>query len=199
MAVRRRLTVVVALVAVPTTVAFAAAAVLSVPVTGQSMAPTLNPGDRIIVRPIDGAAVERFDLVVARFTPTGPAVVKRVIGLPGDRVSVEDSSTAPVLVRVQPDGDDSWYAVQNPAWASHRQSSVGDCCRPDGRAGSRPQAELIPPGMLFVVGDNIDFSDDSRAHGWLPARLVDGRVVARVMPPGRLGGADRGVMLRPAS
>ncbi len=190
----RRPAVVLCVVAVLAAVMFAATAVLAVPVSGQSMEPTLGSGDRMVVLPAGGADVERFAVVIGRFSDTGPNIAKRVIGLPGDRVSIEKYGDRPGIVRVQPGGTGDWFVVDNPAWDQRWKQIAGNCCLPTGKAAPRPEEAQVPPGMLFVLGDNIGFSDDSRAHGWLPARLVSGRALFRIFPPGFLGG----VTLRPA-
>ena len=65
----------------------AAVAVLAVEVHGPSMRPTLRDGDRVLLRPFSGGRTpQRLALVVARLTANGPAVVKRVVAVGGDRV-----------------------------------------------------------------------------------------------------------------
>lgn len=170
----------------------AAVAVLAVRVDGASMAPTLRDGERVLLRPFSGGdSPARFAVVVGRFRTGGPLVVKRVIGLPGDRIEVSAGR-----VSVQPGGTGAWVVVDNPAWPAGSLGST-PCCGPDGRASTRAQAQPVPDGMLFLMGDNPAASEDSRTFGWAPVALLDGVVGWRVHPPGRLGGVGVEVGLRP--
>lgn len=160
--------------------AAALAAVVSVRVDGASMRPTLRDGDRAVVDPFAGPP-RRLDVVVAGFDDGGPPVVKRVIGLAGDRVVVEGAS---VLVLTA--GGTGWQRVDNPAW---RDQWI--------RAGN-PVDTVVPEGAVFLLGDNPDASEDSRQLGPAPQRLVRGPVAWRVYPLSALGRPQARVTLRPA-
>ncbi len=168
----------VALVSIAVTVV-AVGAVVSVPVVGASMEPTLRDGDRLVV----GGSTQpgRFALAVLRFDDTTPAVVKRVVGLPGDQVRIDPGP----VVLVRPGGTGEWQRVDNPAW-------IGRWTRPSTTAEA-----TVPSGELFVLGDNPDASEDSRQLGSAPARLVQGTVRLRVYPLSRLGAVPGEVTLRP--
>jgi signal peptidase I len=155
-------------------------AVVSVPVSGRSMEPTLADGDRVVVR--GGVTPERFDVVVLAFEDGGPAVVKRVIALPGDHLRIEPDQPRPV-VWVRVGGVGEWLRVRNPAW-------VGRWTR-----GASLAETVVPDGAVFVLGDNPDGSQDSRQLGAAPVELVRGRVVWRVWPPSGLGGLPAEVTL----
>ncbi len=124
---------------------------------GTSMMPTYKDGDRLVVEKLS-TGVERGDVVVFHY-PRDPkkSFVKRVIGLPGERIEIRDG-----VVRI--DG----VAIDEP-YVSPQFSS----------APSRPISETIPEGHVFVIGDNRDHSNDSRAWGPLPVELIYGKVVAR--------------------
>lgn len=166
--------IVVVLVLAVTTVTIGA--VVSVPVVGTSMDPTLRDGDRVVVR--GTSEVARFDVVVARFDDDAPAVVKRVVGLPGDRVRID---LGPVVL-VQPGATGPWQRVDNPAWPGRWD-----------RPTSQPET-TVPPDGLFLLGDHPDASEDSRQLGAAPTRLLVGRVTWRVYPPSRLGGLPGGAV-----
>ena len=124
-------------------------------VPSDSMAPALQPGDRIVATRLPGRQVERGDVVVFRDPADSRRLsVKRVIGLPGDLVESRDGR---VFV--------SGRAVAG-TWGTHPPS-----------AQIPPQ--IVPGGYLFVLGDNRVESWDSRHWGPLPASLVVGR--ARVV------------------
>lgn len=199
---------VAALLLAVTTVA--ATAVLSVRVTGSSMRPALHDGDRVVVDPFADRP-RRFDLVAARFAESGPLAVKRVIGLPGDRVRIAvrlpgagaaagpdpgpdagagagpdvGADTAAPAVLVRPGGVGPWQRVHNPAWQDQWRRLA-------------PMDEtVVPDGSLFLLGDNPDGSEDSRQLGVAPQRLVHGTVRLRVYPLSALGRPSGGASLQP--
>lgn len=171
--------------------------VLAVPVHGRSMEPTLDDGDRIWVSSVDGHDVQRFTVVVGSFAENSEDVVKRVVGLPGDRVVVEKYGDSAGTVRVQPGGRGEWYTVQNPAWRGRWKKVASNCCMPDGKGSEAPQPQQVPPGMVFVLGDNIGFSDDSRDNGWMPLRFVRGIVDWRVYPISSIGQLTDDISMTP--
>lgn len=138
--------------------------VFSIP--SESMEPTLLVGDRIAVERVSYRFTEpgRGDIVVFEGAPGQPPhLVKRVVGLPGDRVEIEGGT-----VRVNGRALDEPYV----AW-------------PDGRS-SGPWR--VPAGHLFFLGDNRGHSDDSRyGLGFVAEGRVVGRAILRIWPPARLG------------
>jgi len=139
------------------------ASVLQVSVVrGTSMEPTLCDGDRLVVdriaRGIGG--LEHGDVVVLRNpVDSGIDFVKRVVGLPGDRIALRNG-------RLLLDGCE----------ADEHEHVRDDC----------DMAELVvPPDHVFVLGDNRPVSADSRDFGIVPAALLLGTVRARVWPPAR--------------
>jgi signal peptidase I len=103
--------------------------------------------------------------------------IKRVIGLPGDRVACCDE-----LGRVTVNGvglDEPYLSSNNPL----EVTPVPGLC------GARRFAEVVvPPGELFVMGDNRAVSQDSRCQGTVPIENVIGRAFFRVWPPSRWAG-----------
>jgi signal peptidase I len=100
--------------------------------------------------------------------------IKRVIGLPGDRVACCDE-----LGRVTVNG----VGLDEPYLSSN---SPLDVTPVPGLCGSRRFAEVVvPPGELFVMGDNRAVSQDSRCQGTVPIENVIGRAFFRVWPPSR--------------
>ncbi|GAB4142109.1 MAG: signal peptidase I [Planctomycetota bacterium] len=134
-------------------------------VKGHSMEPSLHDGDRLVVNRAacaDGA-VSRGDVVVLRY-PRDPGIdfVKRVIGLPGDRVAIRHGIVFVNGSRL--DGDFEWIAD-----------------------GDDMDEILVPEGSYFVLGDNRPISCDSREFGLVAQELLKGRVCARFWPIERLG------------
>ncbi|MEM7306203.1 MAG: signal peptidase I [Planctomycetota bacterium] len=134
-------------------------------VRGNSMSPSIFDGDRILVEPWSYVfgGIERGDVVVLQY-PLDPSVdyIKRVIGLPGDTVTLAGG-------HVWVNGE----LLHEPYIAS------GD---PDSYLTTR-----VKDGQYFVLGDNRPRSSDSREFGQVPAEYVRGRVDLRLWPLGRLG------------
>jgi signal peptidase I len=134
-------------------------------VRGSSMVPGIRDGDRILVDHLSYVLgdVHRGDVVVLR-CPIDPSLdyIKRVIGLPGDEVRIDDGA-----VFVNREHLYEPYVVD-----------------PDSRS---KLLETVAPDHYFVLGDNREHSSDSREFGQVPRRLLRGRVDLRVWPPERAG------------
>ena len=152
------------LVAILLLVSLRAVAHLSL-VQGCSMRPTIEEGDRLVVDRLAPrlGAIARFDVVILA-SPGNPAVdfVKRVVGLPGERIAfrrgrlVVDGRVVPEFFPKVVDFHD-------------------------------PRQWRVPPGHYFVVGDNRPLSLDSRSFGVVSGDRLRGKVRYRLWPPARLG------------
>jgi signal peptidase I len=100
--------------------------------------------------------------------------IKRVIGLPGDRVSCCDPNG-----RVYVNGTpiDEPYVINNSPLDAQPDAHV---CR-----SRRFEEVLVPPGQLFVMGDHRIVSQDSRCEGTVPIENVIGRAFIIVWPSSR--------------
>jgi signal peptidase I len=129
-------------------------------VRGHSMEPCLEDGDRLIVDRLIYAFADpgRFDVVVLG-NPADPDVdyVKRVVGVPGDRIELFDG-----VLRVNGRPVDQEFAPI----PDHSTTDVIE----------------VPQGYYFVLGDNRPISCDSRVFGLVPQELVRGRVRLRFWP-----------------
>ncbi len=140
-----------------------------------SMEDTLLPGDHLFINKLTYrqnieigsygvlpfADVRRRDIVVFRFfdqPDESRYYVKRIIGLPGDRVEIRAKQ-----VYIDGKALDESYAVFKEPWAKDRQP--------------HDDMELleIPLGHYFVMGDNRDRSYDSRFWGPLPRDRIIGK------------------------
>lgn len=169
-----------------------AALAFSVTVTGSSMEPTVADGDRLLVDPFGPDDIGRFDIVESTLGDREIPVIKRVVGLPGDRLQVRGDESAPE-VRVVPAGEETTYAVDNPAWAGRAGARTESCCTDDGLSlaqGERARWVTVPDGQYWVVGDNWGGSDDSRAFGFVAQEDVRALVVFRLQPLGDLGSIE---------
>lgn len=109
--------------------------------------------------PAAGTGLKIGDVVVA-VSPADPTriVCKRVLGLPGDTVLVDPREIF----------DEPLAAPGSVAATFARLHSA--------------QAIVVPQGHVWLVGDNLSNSTDSRNYGAVPLALVKGRVVARLYP-----------------
>jgi signal peptidase I len=129
-------------------------------VRGESMAPALRSGglhvlDRLYYR---HHPLQRGDIIL--FNYEHETCVKRVHALPGDRL---------FLVRYL-DGSSDEVVDTTEADVLRRLQNKGRL------AGRRVSELTVPPGHLFVLGDNQDVSWDSRSFGFLPVEAVVGRL-----------------------
>ena len=141
-----------------------------------SMNPTLLEGDRILVNKLSYNlhSVNRGDLVVfstQEESKSGDDLIKRVIGLPGEFVTVEDG-------KMEIDRGfllEPYLTLQteiNPF-----ATPVNCVNRPEETSGCR-----IPSDHVFVMGDNRNNSRDSRFFGPVPIEDIEGRAFIRIWP-----------------
>ena len=126
-----------------------------------SMLPTLQIGDHILVNKFlyYFTPLKRGDIIVFKFPQDETRdFIKRVIGLPGETLEVRGKQ---VLI--------NGAALAEP-YAVHSEGSFP-------RAGDRAHLGplVIPPGQLFMMGDNRDHSMDSRVWGFLDERKIKGK------------------------
>jgi signal peptidase I len=137
-------------------------------VRGSSMAPRIHDGDRILIDHISYlfGDVGRGDIVVLKY-PLDPSVdyIKRVIGLPGDEILMEDGNV----------------------WVNGQKLDEPYVASPDSRCRVFTQ---VKPAHFFVLGDNRQRSSDSREFGQVPQDYVRGKVEIRIWPPLRIGSID---------
>lgn len=140
-----------------------------VAVDSDSMAPTLRPGDHLLVEKLttqDGW--KRGDLLAFE-ARDGVLMVKRLVGQPGDRIAIRDG----ILV-----------VNGHPLRESYVDRRDVD--------GVYFGPLRVPPGHLFLLGDSRGDSIDSRRFGAVPVDAVLGRVTVVLWPPGRAGSPSTG-------
>jgi signal peptidase I len=160
-----------------------------------SMQPNLKPGDFIFCSriaygisfpflsdPSEKILPERGDVVVFHYAAQpGVTYVKRVIGLPGDRIQIlkgrlilndipldyeplnktSDDNPNPDLFDIYAEKTNQieWRVILQKLIASQDFGPM-----------------IVPPGEIFLLGDNRDASDDSRYWGTVPAQQIVGKV-----------------------
>lgn len=192
-----------------------------------SMLPTLEIGDLILVnkyeygvrlpvinkKVIEIGSPQRGDVMVFRF-PLNPSqdYIKRVVGLPGDRVEYVNKQLTingqPVpLTKMEPFYDSERLAfyhqfLEKLGTVEHR--IIVQEQAPAGIAGGYPNTHpgacqysgtgivcTVPPGHYFMMGDNRDNSEDSRFWGFVPEANIVGRaffIWMNFSSIGRIGG-----------
>lgn len=137
-------------------VALRAVVLMPVAIEGRSMEPTVRDGDVAVVwRRTDVARdLDVGDLVVFR-DPDGALALKRVVGMPGDRVALRDT-----VLEVDGRTVDEPYVDRSLV------------------AGTYYGPVTVPAGSVLVMGDNRGSSIDSRDYGPVDAEQIIGRVLA---------------------
>jgi signal peptidase I len=160
-------------------------------IPSESMEPTLDVGQRVLVSRFNYhfSGPDRGDIVVfhpprgadsntcgvqkpedqacAKPTPERDNVnfIKRIIAVPGDRLSIQDGHAIVNGVRQKEDFT--------------RPCAPGTC--------NFPRPIKIPPGHFFMMGDNRGASDDSRFWGPVPQKWIIGQAFFTYWPVQRIG------------
>ena len=128
---------------------------------GDSMYPTLMNGEGMFTEKLTYtvSAPQRDDIIICRYPYHTEKCVKRVIAVPGDRISISDGAIYLNGEKL----DESAY------WDGYIEDS------------EMPEV-TVPDKCLFVVGDNRNHSGDSRHVGFIPYCQVKGKVRAVMTP-----------------
>ena len=145
-------------------------------IPSESMVPTLKINDKLIVDKLSYHFTnpQRGDIVV--FSPTDEikkenpnlrdAFIKRIIGLPGDKVQVKGERV---------------YINDRPLQENYIEDT------PHYQFGP----VVVPPDSYLVLGDNRNNSYDSHYWGFVPRGHIIGRAIVRFWPPNRIGELDQ--------
>ena len=154
-------------------------AVQPVVVEGTSMVPQLHDGERLLVnklvyykfKSVSWGHLERGDVVVFWF-PHDPdkSYVKRIIGLPGERVEVRNGG---VFINGTELKEDYLAPENNQSMPNFQEKKVDD-------------------HYYFVMGDNRDNSSDSRYWGLVPEKYIYGKAFFRYWQPSHAGVIEHG-------
>src|SRR3989344_5828442 len=137
-------------------------------VNGESMVPTFEHGDYLIVDELSYRFTEpkRGEVIVFRF-PQNPSkfFIKRIVGLPNETLEIKNNS-----VTVTHDGK---TLILNEEYIKNYIT--------------QDKAVILGDNEYFVMGDNRDQSSDSRMWGPVNEELVIGRVLFRFLPITQIG------------
>lgn len=132
---------------------------------------TFHNGEYLIVDQLtyQFESPERGEVVIFRY-PGDPSkfFIKRVIGVPGDTITIERDA-----VTIQNDEHPTGTRLQEPYVAT--------------MSGTERIVEQLGDSEYFVMGDNRDYSSDSRSWGILTEDRIIGRAFVRLFPVTELG------------
>jgi signal peptidase I len=125
-------------------------------VTTNSMDPTLEVGSQLLV--VKGKNVTRGDIIVFQSDELEKTLVKRLIGLEGDKISIENGTVKVNGKAIKENYVSSYYDY------------TGEF--------------TVPAGSIFLLGDNRKESYDSRfwMNPFIPIEKVKGKVVIKILP-----------------
>lgn len=137
-------------------------------ISGSSMTPNFHDGDYVFVDQMSYRLrdAKRGEVIVFHGPASnGEDLLKRIIGLPGERVLVSDNT-----IKI--------FNSENPEGLILNESYL------DANAVTNGAADVtLKEDQYFVMGDNRSVSFDSRSWGALDANLIVGKVALRIWPP----------------
>ena len=136
--------------------------IMPVRVNGESMEPTLHNNDIMLLNKFNykTKGIKRFDIVVIR--EGDDFIIKRVIGLPGERVEYKNN-----------------YLYINDKYVEEPFRHK--------RTKDYEEVKKVPENMYFVLGDNRGNSTDSRVLGFIPIQDILGHATYTIYPFNRFG------------
>ena len=172
---------VLAIVAVAVALLIQAFLVKPYRIPSESMENTLLIGDRVLVDRISWrfTAPQRGEIVVFHSPLAGPVLIKRIIGMPGDVISLRDG----------------YVYINGKRLVEPYVRTVAGRAEPtqpftNGLPWSLQRPYRVPAGMYFMMGDNRTDSGDSREFGPVARGQLVGHAFWRYWPPGRFGSLD---------
>ena len=129
-----------------------------VTVSSDSMSPTVCTGDIVVLaRQNGGEGVTDDDIITFPSPSDGTQMIKRVVATAGQRVVIKDAELFVDGTRVEE------------TYVDH--ASIDGVYTP---------TVTVPPGFVFVLGDNREIAIDSRAYGPIPTSAIDGRYLFKL-------------------
>lgn len=174
-------------------------------IPSSSMEPTLQINDRLLVEKVSknlAMPLQRGDILVfypppiemggqdlkndpltilgrltgLPFLPYEPAFIKRVVGLPGDHIRITRGQGVYINGQLL----DEPYVKEPPNYDRNVLGDIGGpsngrIIKPYGDPNDANNPIIVPPGKLFMMGDNRNNSEDSHVWGFLPQERVIGK------------------------
>ncbi len=142
-------------------------------VSGESMAPTLEDGDRLLIRKykvvLNTEEYNRGDIVVFRSPLEGDnrSFIKRVIGFPGDKINILDGKLYINDKYIKEPYVENKLFTESLLYGENY---------------------IVPKDEIFVIGDNRfpRGSNDSRSFGSISSKEIEGKVVFKIFPFGKM-------------
>ena len=141
-------------------------------VEGSSMAPNFATNDFLIVDKVSYRLhdPQRGDIIVFKYPyDTSINYIKRIIGLPGETVRINDNKVT-IINKANPDG----FVLSEPYLASNIITALP--------ATASKNEFVVPADSYFMLGDNRPGSSDSREWGFLPKEDIIGPVDLEAFP-----------------
>ena len=140
-------------------------------VNGSSMEPTLEEGDIMLLNKLSYkfGDVKRFDIIVIRDDDDDEDIIKRVIGLPGERIEYKDN----ILYVNGKKVDEKFTKEYSDELNDYSIDNL--------------ESETIPEDYYFVLGDNRPKSKDSTELGFIHKDKIKGKASFTIFPFSRFG------------
>ncbi|EOH95676.1 signal peptidase I [Enterococcus moraviensis ATCC BAA-383] len=148
-----------------------------VEVVGISMEPTYHESDRLWQTSL--VSPKRFDIATFPSPRDGKRIVKRVVGLPGDTIRMENDQ-----LYINDKKYDEPYLDEFKKTLTDGQPLTADFSLDNSATGP---ATVVPEGKYFVLGDNRRKADDSRYFGFVDEESIVGVVYFRYYPLNKIG------------
>ncbi|MCB5951423.1 signal peptidase I [Enterococcus sp. BWT-B8] len=138
-------------------------------IEGYSMTPTINDQDRLFVYKWD--SIQRFKLLYFEVPETGEAMVRRVVGLPGEELYYKNGS---LFIN----GEE----IPERFLSSVFSEAAAEPMTEDFTLKEIAEVIRVPDDCYFVLGDNRLYATDSRYFGFVKKEDIFGLVKARIFP-----------------
>ncbi|MBQ8967646.1 signal peptidase I [Ruminococcus sp.] len=148
-------------------------------VDGSSMSNTLINGDRVIMTHVNYTP-ERDDVVVIDSEAANKILIKRVIGVEGDKVVIDYNNNHVFVNDVQISNEHIKEIMRDNTMYFDATFRTGDGV----------YEYDVPEDCVFVMGDNRNDSKDSRSIGFVPVESLMGKAVFRIYPFNSIGSFD---------
>ncbi|EOH97142.1 signal peptidase I [Enterococcus haemoperoxidus ATCC BAA-382] len=148
-----------------------------VEVVGISMEPTYHESDRLWQSSL--VSPKRFDIATFPSPRDGKRIVKRIVGMPGDTLRMENDQ-----LYINDKKYDEPYLAEFKKALTDGMPLTTDFTLENSAAGP---ARVVPDGKYFVLGDNRRKADDSRYFGFVDEEDIVGIVYFRYYPLNKIG------------